>query len=117
MMMLPVANIGKVLSLFVEKQVLPSASNPWQIAGTVFVGTALAHRGSNISDSAKSALQMLGVMKDDLIDVEFAYELAKEAINRVGILNIFGVDFDASDLDALHTIAKSQSREVSDGKK
>ena len=113
MMMLPSEKIGKVLAAFIDKHVLPNANGAWQIASTVFVGAALARRGSQLPDAAKSTLQMLGVMKGDKIDVEFAYELAKEAIERVGIVEIFGIEFDRDDLDALYNIAKSHSKEVS----
>lgn len=113
-MMLPIEKIGKVLAAFIDKQVLPNAEGPWQIASTVFVATALVRRGDNLPEPVRNTLAMLGVMKDEKIDVEFTYELAKEALNRVGIVKIFGVEFDRDDLDALYNIAKSHSKEVGD---
>ena len=114
MMMLPVEKIGPVLATFIDKHVLPNATSPWQIASTVFIGAAFAQRGSQLPDSVKSVMQMLGVMKENKIDIGFAYALAKEALAKVGVLDIFGVNFTRSDLDALYNIAKSHSVEVDD---
>lgn len=109
-MMLPVANIPAVIVAFIEQDLLPKG-NQAQRWMTVFMGAAIARQATTFVEAHKETLSFIGILKGDEIDIEAVRDLALEAFEKSGPVEIGGVVFNKDDVPTMYDIAKKLSKE------
>lgn len=110
-MLLPVANVANVIVSFVEQDLLPKGNNPQRWL-TVFIVTGMVKQTQSLVEKHRDMLKMIGVLNDeDELNVEVLRDLALEAFNKSGPIEIGGIVFDKEDVSTMYDIAKKFSKE------
>lgn len=109
-MRLPAASIGDVIIAYIDEELMPKATKAQKFT-TTFMGVALAKQATSILDANIETCKFIGIVNDDGIDIELVRDLALEAFEKAGKVEIFGVVFNKEDVPVLYDIAKRFAKE------
>lgn len=108
-----VQDVPVLAGAYVDQELGPKAQGGLQKAmlyGGLFV---IQHRAAQmLSDpDLQAKLRLMGVMDEaGMIDVEYAYQMAKFSMEKAGNLTALGVTFDVSDVEKLASIARGMAK-------
>ena len=95
-----VDDIGNVLSVYAEHNILPKATGVQKFF-TAFALTALADQSKALARAYRPMLEMIGVVSGDFLDVNKLQEYARKAFAKTGKFQYMGIIFGPDDVDAM----------------
>lgn len=107
---LPFANISDVIIAFIDQELMPKA-NELQKFTTTFVGMAIARQARSMIEANIDKYKFIGIADDESLDIDLTRDLAKEAFEKSGPLNVGGVIINKDDVSTIYNIAKKYSKE------
>lgn len=108
-MRLSVGNIPQVVLAYIEEDLLPKA-NPLQKLASVFIGTAVARQAEFWVKSNEKLFRNIELLDDEGIDLDATKDLAIEAFEKSGPVEILGVILNKDDVTTIYNIAKKYSK-------
>ena len=103
-------DIPAIMAQFIDSQVAPQASG-LQKFGSYAMLFVVQNKMPEIITRYTPIMQMTGIMSEDgMIDLEYLHNMASEAMNHAGKVNLLGYLMDASDVESLYAIAQRLGR-------
>ena len=110
-MRLSFSSISDVISHYLDEELLPKGS-PLQKLTTTFVGAALAKQAQTLAERNKETLSLIGILTPEgEIDLEEVRDLAIQAFEKSGPVEVGGVIFNKDDVPTFYNIAKKFAKE------
>ena len=99
-------DIPAIMAQYIDSQVAPQATDLQK-----FVVYSMMYAVNNkINDIVKQyapVMKMVGIMDDNgVIDLEYTHNMARDAMDHAGKLNVMGFVMDSSDIESLYNIAQ-----------
>lgn len=107
---LPFANISDVIVTFIDRELMPKADKLQKFT-TTFIGVAIARQAKSMVEANIDKYKFIGIADDESIDIDLTRDLAKEAFEKSGPLEIGGVIINKDDVSTIYNIAKTYSKE------
>lgn len=109
-MRLPLSTISDVIARYLDEELLPKGT-PLQKLTTTFVGVGFARQAQSLVQSRADTLRLIGILDDEGLVIEEARDLALEAFEKSGPVEIGGVIFSKDDIPVIYNIAKKFAKE------
>lgn len=106
-MKIGIDDVPAVIGAFVDEELAPQAHGLQKamLYGGLFV---VQRQAGNVlaSPDVQNRLKMAGVMDEaGLIDIDYAYDMARFALEKTGKVTALGITFDARDAEKLYQLA------------
>lgn len=100
------ADIPSIMTQYIDSQVAPQA-NGAQKFGIYALMYAVNTKINDITARYAPIMKMVGIMDDNgVIDLEYTHNMAKDAMDHAGKVNVLGFVMDSSDVESLYNIAQ-----------
>lgn len=109
-MKITMQDIPAIMAEYVDAQVAPQASG-MQKFGVYSLLFVVNNKMQEIAQRYTPVMRMTGIMDEaGTIDIEYLHNMASEAMNHAGTVNLLGYVMDASDVESLYAIAQRHGR-------
>ena len=109
-MMISTSDIPAIVSQYIDSQVAPKASG-MQKFGVYSILFVMNSKMPEIVARYTPVMRMAGIMDDNgMIDLDFTYNLTKDAMGHAEKVNLFGYVLDSTDVESLYAIAQRHGR-------
>ena len=103
-------DIPVIMTEYLDSQIAPRATG-MQKFGAYALMYVVNSKMPEIAARYTPIMKMTGIMGDDgMIDLDYAHNMAADAIGHAGQVNVLGYLMDASDVESIYAIAQRHGR-------